>query len=116
MKYPVISLILDTTANKVHPYLSIRSLYQRFAVYKHVKFKSEILNRSPPVRLSAMLDPLAGSRAEGCISAFYLTVFHSLSVGRYYLGTTTGLDITEDRSCHQVEWSENILCGGHHLI
>ena len=23
---------------------------------------------------------------------------------------------TEDRSCHEVEWSENILCGGRHLI
>ena len=26
VKYPVISLIVDTTANKVNPYLSIRSL------------------------------------------------------------------------------------------
>ena len=25
------------------------------------------------------------------------------------------VDYTEDRSCHQVEWSENILCGGRHL-
>ena len=22
----------------------------------------------------------------------------------------------EDRSCHEVEWRENILCGGRHLI
>ena len=24
-------------------------------------------------------------------------------------------DGTEARSCHEVEWSENILCGGRHL-
>ena len=24
--------------------------------------------------------------------------------------------LTEDRSCHGTEWSENILCGGRHLF
>ena len=61
------------------------SVHHRKPWYKHANFNSEILNRSPPVRLSAMLDPLDGSREEGCISAFtpfFFSVRWSVTLAR----------------------------------
>ena len=45
----------------------------------------------------------------------HLTETHEHNFEIYMLKLLYNLT-TEDRSCHEVEWSENILCGGRHLI
>ena len=46
VKYPLISLILDTTTNKVHPYLSIRSLISTIC---YVKVRQRIRPSRPGI-------------------------------------------------------------------